>query len=184
MKTRAASWLAAPALWLVLQCACAAMPATVPAHIAAALPDAHLAGSGTYRWFGIRVYDAELWVGPRGYQADAAPFALDLRYGHNFSGKKIAEHSAVEIDKLGIGNAEQHRNWLDKMQACFPDVEDGTHLTGIFHPGSGAAFYRDGKAICEIKDAQFAAAFFAIWLDPHTTAPGLRASLLGPGKQP
>jgi hypothetical protein len=182
MKFRASPWLAAPALMLglSLQCACAA----VPSHIAAALPDAHLAGSGTYRWFGIRVYDAQLWVGPQGYQADAAPFALDLRYGHSFAGNKIAERSATEIDKLGIGSASQRSEWLKQMETCFPDVEDGTHLTGIFHPGAGAAFYRDGKPLCDIKDAQFATAFFAIWLDPHTSAPGLRTELLSQGKQP
>ena len=184
MKFRASPWLAAPALMLVLalQCACAAAPA--PTHIAAALPDAHLAGSGTYRWFGIRVYDAQLWVGRHGYQTDAAPFALDLRYGHSFVGRRIAERSITEIDKLGMGSAAQRSNWLAQMQACFPDVEEGTHLTGIFHPGGGAVFYRDGQRLCDINDAQFAAAFFAIWLDPHTSAPGLRAELLGQDKQP
>lgn len=178
MKTGATRWLTALPLWLALQCAFAA----VPPHIATDLPDAHLAGSGTYRWFGLRVYDAELWVGRQGYQAETAPFALDLHYGHSFSGRKIAERSATEIEKLGLGTAEQRHNWLAQMQGCFPDVDDGTHLTGIFRPGSGAAFFRDGKAICEIRDAQFAAAFFAIWLDPHTSAPSLRANLLGQGQ--
>ncbi|UUZ50516.1 hypothetical protein LP420_12140 [Massilia sp. B-10] len=34
---------------------------------------------GTYTWFGLRIYDAELWVGDKGYAGDA-PYALDLRY--------------------------------------------------------------------------------------------------------
>lgn len=179
MTALTATMLRALPLLLALQGAYAA--AAVPLHIASALPEARLAGSGSYRWFGLRIYDAELWVGPQGYQGEAAPFALDLRYGRTFSGKNIAERSAAEIEKLGLGNAEQRRNWLMQMQACFPDVEDGTHLTGLFQPGSGVRYYRDGKAICDIADAQFAAAFFAIWLDPHTSAKSLRAELLGRG---
>ncbi|HEX7642867.1 MAG TPA: chalcone isomerase family protein [Burkholderiaceae bacterium] len=177
MNALTASLLRALPFWLALQNALAA--AAAPPHIASALPEAHLAGAGTYRWFGLHVYDAELWVGPQGYQAEAAPFALDLRYSHAFAGKNIAERSAAEIEKLGLGNSEQRRNWLAQMRACFPDVEDGTHLTGVFQPGSGVRYYRDGKAICDIADAQFAAAFFAIWLDPRTSAKSLRAELLG-----
>jgi len=155
-----------------------------PDHIAAALPEAHLSGAGTYRWFGLRVYDAELWVGPRGYQENDAPFALDLQYARSFSGRKIAERSAAEMEKLGLGSAEQRQAWQAQMQACFPDVEDGTHLTGVFLPGTGARYYRDGKAMCDIRDSQFAAAFFAIWLDPRTSAKSLRADLLGQTKAP
>jgi hypothetical protein len=179
MRLHQARLLPALALWLALRFACATV---VPPHIAAELPDARLAGSGTYRWFGLRIYDAELWVGPRGYQAEAESFALDLRYGRSFSGKKIAERSVLEMENLGLGSVEQRRNWLAQMQACFPDVDEGTHLTGIFRPSVGVSYFRDGKVICAINDTQFAAAFFAIWLDPHTSAPSLRAALLGQGK--
>jgi len=154
-----------------------------PSHIALALPDAHLLGAGSYRWFGWRIYDAELWVGPQGYQPNNAPFALDLRYFHAFEGKKIAQRSIDEIEKLGLGDAGQRANWLAAMQSCFPDVKDGTHLTGIYLPGSGVRYYRDGKVLCDIKDSQFAAAFFAIWLDQRTSAQSLRAALLGTGQE-
>ena len=165
-------------LWLALQ---GAVAAAAPPHIAAQLPEARLAGTGTYRWFGLRVYDAELWVGAQGYQ-DGAPFALDLRYAHAFEGRKIAERSAAEIEQLGLGSPTQRRAWLTRMQTCFPDVEAGTHLTGVYLPDAGVRYYRDGQAICDIRDVQFASAFFAIWLDPRTSDRALRAELLGAGK--
>ncbi|UUZ55998.1 hypothetical protein LP419_11590 [Massilia sp. H-1] len=55
---------------------------------------------GTYTWFGLRIYDAELWVGDKGYAGDA-PYALDLRYARKLDGVKIAEASADEMEKLG-----------------------------------------------------------------------------------
>lgn len=158
--------------------AATASTTAVPPHIAAALPGARLSGRGSYRWFGIRVYDATLWVGPQGL-AGIDGYALELRYARAFDGRKIAERSLQEIERLGWGSDAQHQAWLTRMAACFPDVEDGTRLTGQLLPTGGIRYYRDGKPICDIDDHEFASAFFAIWLDPHTSAPALRSALLG-----
>jgi hypothetical protein len=64
------------------------------------------------------------------------------------------------------------------MEQLFPDVAEGTHISGVYLPGRGASFYRDGKPLGEIADRNFAKAFFGIWLDPRTSAPELRAALL------
>ena len=65
------------------------------------------------------------------------------------------------------------------MTALFPDVKEGTHITGIYLPNESVRFYLDGQWLGEIRDADFARAFFAIWLDPKTSAPDLRKKLLG-----
>jgi hypothetical protein len=158
----------------------AAYAQQVPNHIAGEISDAQLIGDGQFRWFGFKVYDAQLWGRP-GYKPmlpSADKFALDFRYARAFSGKKIAESGIHEIEKLGFGTPQQRQRWLQDMENCFPDVGDGTHLTGIYEPGAGAVFYRDGKKICEVQDADFGVAFFAIWLDPRTTANRLREELL------
>ncbi len=147
-------------------------------HIAAEIPAARLAGEGNYRWFGLKIYAAQLWVGEAGYRSDAT-FALDLHYARNLNGAKIAEASRDEISKLGLGSETQRTAWLAGMTRLFPDVAEGDHLTGIFRPGQGARFYLNGKLQGEINDPQFAQAFFAIWLDPKTSAPELRKALLG-----
>ncbi|MEC5215077.1 hypothetical protein RCH09_000007 [Actimicrobium sp. GrIS 1.19] len=152
-----------------------------PAHIEMEIPAARLSGEGTFRWFGLHIYDAQLWVGKRGYDAaqpEAAPLALDLQYARALNGRKIAESSRDQLDKLQIGSAQQRAEWLEKMAALFPDVQAGTHITGVFLPGLGARFYLDGKRLGEIADPAFARGFFAIWLDPKTTAPHLRKALL------
>ncbi|GAA4022625.1 chalcone isomerase family protein [Actimicrobium antarcticum] len=151
--------------------------AATPAHIRNDVPDARLSGQGTFRWFGLHIYDAALWVGAKGYDLKA-PLALDLTYARALAGKKIAEASDDEIRKLGLGTPEQQATWLAKMTALFPDVQDGTHITGVYLPALGARFYHDGKLLGEIADPAFARAFFAIWLDPKTSAGKLRDALL------
>ena len=146
-----------------------------------AIPHARLAGQGRYRWFGLSIYDAQLWVGDKGFQTsapDAASFALDLRYNRAFDGSKIAESSIDQMRKIDSGSEAEYGPWLIQMKAIFPNVMDGSHITGIFLPGIGTRFYMNGKMTGEIRDPHFSAAFFGIWLSPKTTASGLRKQLL------
>lgn len=155
-----------------------ALPAwSAPAHIEVDIPAARLSGQGTFRWFGLHIYDAQLWVGAKGTAPDA-PLALELTYARSLDGKKIAESSIDEIRKLGLGTPAQHSDWLTRMTTIFPDVKDGTRITGVYLPALGARFYLDGKLLGEIADPAFARAFFAIWLDPKTSAGKLREALL------
>jgi len=168
----------------LLALAChAALAAEPPAWIAAALPSARLAGEGGFTWFGLSIYDAQLWVGEQGYvaeQAGAAPFVLDLRYARSLNGRKIAEASVDQMEKVGAGTAAQRQAWLKTMSGIFPDVREGTHLAGLYLTGmpGGVRFYIDGKVLADIADPAFAQAFFAIWLSPDTSAKKLRAALL------
>jgi hypothetical protein len=82
------------------------------------------------------------------------------------------------MEKIGAGTPDQRKAWLRKMTAIFPDVNEGTRITGIFVPAEGARFYLDGKPLAAVADPDFARAFFGIWLDPATTAPALRQALL------
>jgi hypothetical protein len=61
-------WLAI----VVLSLTTAGAVAAPPAHVAADVPEARLAGAGDYTWFGMRIYQAQLWVGPLGYQGAAS----------------------------------------------------------------------------------------------------------------
>lgn len=162
------------ALLAMLACGLAG---AAPAHIEDNLAQARLAGKGSYTWFGLTIYEAELWVGEQGYRADL-PFVLDLRYARKLDGAKIAEASAEQMEKIGAGSAAQRAQWLARMKTIFPDVKEGTHISGVFVPGGGARFYLDGKALASVPEPEFARAFFGIWLDPATSARSLRGALL------
>lgn len=159
-----------------------ANPPLAPAHISEEIPQAGLQGTGSFRWFGLHIYDASLWSAPEGYKPDSdkpQKFALDLAYARTLYGSKIADASIDEIEKLKLGTAEKRERWLAQMKKIFPDVKQGTHITGIYIPNEAARFYLNGKLLGEIRDAEFAHAFFAIWLDKKTTAQNLRTKLLG-----
>lgn len=161
--------------------------AGTPAPVASLLPDARLSGEGELRWFGLKVYTAQLWTGSAGLQPDrlgASPFALELRYATALSGPAIAERSAQEIERMGFGDGPRRERWLGAMKALFPNVGRGDRLTGVNRPGRGVTFFHNDRSIGAVDDADFAAAFFAIWLDERTVAPALRTALLARASAP
>lgn len=156
---------------------------TVPAPpaIATQLSDPRLAGEGDLRWFGLKVYTAQLWVDRPGLRIDrlhAVPFALDLRYATALKGASIAERSVQEIERMGFGDPQRRGRWHEAMRRLFPDVARGDRLTGVHEPGRGARFFHNDRPIGAVDDPDFASAFFAIWLDERTVAPSLRQALL------
>jgi hypothetical protein len=130
-------------------------------------------GSGDFRRFGFLVYHATLWAGD---DPQRPPLALRLDYKRSIAGNAIAEASVKEMRQLGATEADLQR-WGAEMARVFPDVRDGDHLTGLFR-ADGATFLFNGSVRGEIADPEFARRFFAIWLDPRTSAPDLRAALL------
>jgi len=135
-------------------------------------------GEGTLRWFGLKVYEARLWT-PGGAPDFGRPLRLELRYARALRGAAIAERSVEEIARLGFGSPGQRAAWSAAMQGLFPDVAPGDTLAGEHVPGRGARFLRNGAPLGEIADPEFSRAFFSIWLDARTSAPELRAALLG-----
>ncbi|MDO9635571.1 MAG: chalcone isomerase family protein [Thiobacillus sp.] len=160
--------------------AAACLAAALAAH-ASPLPqlsDYAAVGSGTLRYFGLRIYDATLWS-PGGAWSAGKPYALELRYARRFEGAAIARRSIEEMRAQRTHPAATLARWETQMRALFPDVELGDRLTGVRIPGAGAAFYSGTRKLGQIDDEAFADAFFGIWLDPASRAPELRARLLG-----
>jgi hypothetical protein len=49
----------------------------------------------------------------------------------------------------------------------------------VFIPNQGSRFYSRNKLLADIRDPEFAKAFFAIWFDARSKDKDLRAQLLG-----
>ncbi len=182
-KAKRYGWLLMFAAAMQMGLAGAALAQTAPSpSIRAALPDASLLGKGNYTWFGLSLYEARLWTDKKSFSAanwSGSSLALELVYARKLYGERIAVASIDEIKKLGIGSLSQHDAWLAAMKKIFPDVEDGTQLTGVYSPGQPTRFFRDGAPVGEVSDPEFGLAFFGIWLHPKTSAPKLRVALLG-----
>ncbi len=170
----------------------------------AEVPQLRLRGSGQFRWFGLRIYEASLWSvaddakdrspSSAGRLAGASAaalekssqvidfkgfFSIQLRYHRSFEGSAIAQRSLEEIERLGLGSSTQRQNWRTAMGRLFPDVKEGERLTGLHLPGRGARFFQNERLLGDIDDPEFAQAFFSIWLSPATREPALRQALLG-----
>lgn len=131
-------------------------------------------GSGEFRRFGFLVYEATLWAGD---DPQRPPLALKLTYRRTIAGEAIADASVKEIRQLGIADDATLQRWGRQMSALFPNVKPGDHITGHYR-ADGASFDFNDRQLGRIDDPAFARAFFAIWLDPKTSAPDLRAALL------
>lgn len=146
----------------------------------AALPDAVLVGTTRLRVWGFEVYDAALWAAP-GFRPAAyasQPFALELRYLRDFTRADIARRSIDEMRRSAAIDEAKSQRWQEALRAAFPDVKTGDRITGIHRPGS-ASFFTNGQPTGEIRDGDFAALFFGIWLSPKTSEPAMRQALLG-----
>jgi hypothetical protein len=141
-----------------------------------ALPDTvaraapwQLVGSGELYRLVFRIYEASLW------QAGNTQ-ALAIRYARRIPSTTLADTTVEELSKLGLVDAQRwHKLLLDYL----PDVAEGDVIVAVKPPDAGIRFYFRGQRIGSISDPAFANTFFGIWLDPRTSEPGLRASLLG-----
>lgn len=167
---------AAPAL------AQAPLPATPEARteISTALPQGRLIGQGRLTVWGFQVYDARLWAaagfGAGGYASQ--PLALELAYLRAFEAAEVAKRSLQEMRRSAAISEAQAAQWTTELLRVIPDVRPGDRITGVHSPGVGAAFWVNGRASGEIRDAEFARLFFGIWLSPNTSEPRLRQALL------
>lgn len=163
---------------LILLLAAPAAAVELPAAACTLLQTCRMIGQGQLRWWGFHVYDAALWS-PSGRWQEQAPYALDIRYARRVTGAQLAETSVDELRRLGIGDEAALTRWGTAMRKLFPDVAPGSRLIGVHVPQRGALFYSATAYLGAIEEPEFARGFFAIWLDPRTQTPDLRAALLG-----
>ena len=137
--------------------------ADLPAELKKLLPQAKLIGKARLKVWGFEVYDARLWA-PTSFNSvrfATFPLALELAYLRDFKAQDIAERSLKEMRRTQpIGDA-QAAQWTAEMLRVFPDVRKGDRITGINRPGEGAAFWVNGQASGEIRDAEFSRLFLA-----------------------
>ena len=146
-----------------------------PPHIKSMMGEVQLQGLGRLTFWGFHVYDANLY---RASAKDSQEFALELKYQRSFSGEAIASRTAQEMKNLGVAD-NQAASWGKELASILPNVEPGQTIAAVYIPKQGTSFFFEGKKISQIQGADFAKAFFGIWLDSKTSVPKLRAELLG-----
>lgn len=142
--------------------------------------ESRLAGQGTMRFFGLRIYDAALWVqsGFEPREFGSHWLALELTYHRAFQGQAIAERSVAEIARQRSMEPALAQRWTALLTQWLPNVKEGDRLTGVYRPGQGMQLWLGEKDLGVLDDPDLARYFFGIWLSPYTSEPKLRDALL------
>lgn len=152
-----------------------------PTQVLDSIPEAKKLGNTRFTWFGLHVYDAQLWAAGTSAQFDykQQPSWLELRYGRDFDGADIASRSKDEMENLGAASADKLKVWEKKLVEVFPNVKKGDALSALYQPGMNLQFFHNGKPLATITDLDLARSFMGIWLDPKTSEPAMRKKLIG-----
>lgn len=143
----------------------------------AVYPEATLVGSGSLKWWGLKVYDASLYAPQGRYNPDTS-YALSIQYRMDFNAADLARKSIEEISRIHGEQTDVDRDY-EILKSVFADVSEGDVLVGVHVPGQKADFYHNDRFTGQILDSDLADKFFSVWLSGQTSEPELRMALIG-----
>jgi len=152
-------------------------PKPLPAPVQSQAPGIRPLGRGRQTVWGVRVYDATLWVvGDR--FTPAQPHALDVEPGRSVSADTLVNNAMGEMRRLKLGDASQLASWRLEMMRLIPDVKSGDQVV-VFCPSEAKTLaYYNGRIQGEVDDATLCSAIMNVWLHPASQNQALRKSLL------
>jgi hypothetical protein len=143
-----------------------------------------LEGAGLFRWKRIvKVYAAAHYVGAgaEGAPLDAdVPRRLEIAYFVGIAGPdfgKAADELLREAFAPEVVSSLRER--LDRLHAAYADVRPGDRYALTYVPGRGTELALNGRPLATVEGADFARAYFAIWLGERPIDRALRDALLG-----
>jgi hypothetical protein len=153
--------------------------------------DSYQAGSITMPLYGIglakflrtiKVYVGALYVNqgtkPEMVLGDV-PKRLELAYFRSVEAKDITRASEKNLaDNVPQTVIAALRPRLDRLHRLYEDVKPGDRYALTYLPGIGTELALNGKRKGVVEGADFAAAYFAIWLGPDPINQPLKEGLL------
>jgi Chalcone isomerase-like len=143
-----------------------------------------LRGTGRLVWMRVvTVYDAALYLPAEVAGKDVlkdVPKRLELRYHISIKGEKFGE-SAVPYLEKNVPQEERARlkPRIDQLNRLYREVKEGDRYALAYSPGKGTTLSLNGEPLGTIEGADFAAAYFAIWLGKKPISDTLRDELTG-----
>lgn len=143
-----------------------------------------LKGVGLARYlYAIKVYVAALYV-PEGVGAKEVlgdiPKRLELHYFHNIKAGDFAKAAdQVLPQNVPASTVAALRPQIARFHAWYQDIKPGDRYTLTYLPGQGTELAHNGVSKGVMEGADFAAAYFAIWLGPDPINDALKEGLLG-----
>jgi hypothetical protein len=130
----------------------------------------------------IKAYVAALYL-PEGVKAEDVlsdvPKRLEINYLVSIKGPDFGKGAEPTL-KLNQTPAElaKLRSRIDRINAIYRDVKPGDRYALTYLPGRGTELALNGTPLTVIEGADFAAAYFGIWLGRESIDEGLKRDLL------
>ncbi len=141
-----------------------------------------LKGVGLARYLFFKVYVTALYLGD-GISTDRVladvPKRLELSYFQKIAAGDFAK-TADEVLPENVPGATVTalRPKIDRLHAMYRDIKPGDRYALTYVPGIGTELALNGTPLGTVEGADFAAAYFAIWLGPKPISDSLKAQLL------
>jgi len=144
-----------------------------------------LAGTGVAKYRVVfTVYAAALYV-PEGTAPDRVlaadtPRRLEIEYFYEIEPGDITRAANTVLERqLGDAAMAAIETRLERFQSWFRKVEEGDRYRMDYLPGEGTTLSFNGEPVGTVEGADFAEAYFGIWLGPEDPlSDGLRDDLI------
>ena len=145
---------------------CVLLAVVLPARlwaVEAELPGAELRSEAVFRYWGLPVYEAELYtIG--GDQFDwNEDFGLRLRYLRSLSQDNLVDATLQEMERLGGALPVR-----ESIEDCFLDVSRGDTYLAVTNGPSSIRFWRNGEQTCTLSYPQITYRFMSIFLGDNS----------------
>jgi len=146
-----------------------------------------LRGTGRLVWMRlVTVYDAALYLPGDVPGKDAlkdVPKQLELSYHISIKGEKFGESAAPYLEKnVPTEELARLKPRIEQLNKFYRDVKEGDRYALTYVPGKGTTLSLNGTPLGTIEGADFAAAYFTIWLGAKPISDTLRDELTGVAK--
>jgi len=141
-----------------------------------------LHGGALLKWFLFKVYVAALYL-PEGVPAERAledvPKRIEFSYLVDIAGKDFGPAGEKVLAKnLAEEEMAPLRGRLDRIKAVYLDVAAGDRYALTYVPGQGTELSMNGEPLAVIEGADFARAYFSIWLGENPLDRGFKRDLV------
>ncbi len=133
---------------------------------------------------GLRLYEAALYLGP-GVEADNAlddvPRRIEAVYARGIRSSLLGWAARRHLEGLlSSDEMEAVSERLETISGWYPDLEKGDRVALTYVPGRGTELSVNGVSRGWIEGADFASAYFRIWLGSDSVDADFTRTLLGP----
>jgi hypothetical protein len=149
----------------------------LPQQLLSKAPGMHPLGRGRHTVWGIRVYDATLWIDGPQWSPDE-PQALDIEPSRTVPAETLVKHAISEMRDLKVGDESKLRRWGTEMRKVMPNVKEGDQVVIFCSAEKPTFLYLNDSTVGEIDDSSFCPAVMSVWLHPQTKYQAMRNSLL------